>query len=56
MGDNGIAYTPGGLAWGNAWGPLRFTTNAAMIASVYSKNVAGMSYLTNPRPLHGCHQ
>ncbi|CAL5226752.1 g9605 [Coccomyxa viridis] len=38
-GTDGITYTPGGLAWGNQWGTLRFVTNAAMIASVYANNV-----------------
>ncbi len=43
MGTDGVTYTPGGLAWGNEWGSLRFVGNAAMIASVYAKNVQGMS-------------
>ena len=42
-GTNGISYTPGGLAWGNQWGTLRFVTNAAMIASVYAHNVQSAS-------------
>ncbi len=39
-GTDGVTYTPGGLAWANQWGSLRFVGNAAMIASVYAKNVA----------------
>ena len=42
-GTDGITYTPGGLAWGNQWGTLRFVTNAAMIASVYAHNVQSAS-------------
>ena len=40
QGTDGVTYTPGGLAWANQWGSLRFVGNAAMIASVYAKNVA----------------
>lgn len=32
---------PAGLAWGSEWGSLRFVGNAAMIAAVYSKSIAG---------------
>ncbi|MCL5998147.1 MAG: glycoside hydrolase family 9 protein [Chloroflexi bacterium] len=31
-----IAYTPGGLAWANRWGVLRYAANTAFIAFVYS--------------------
>lgn len=40
-GTDGVTYTPSGLAWGSEWGSLRFVGNAAMIASVYSKAIAG---------------
>ena len=36
-----IQYTPLGLAWSNAWGSLRFTANAALIAVVYAKHIKG---------------
>lgn len=49
-GTNGVAYTPGGLAWGNQWGTLRFVTNAAMIASVYAQNVQSASIQGPPLP------
>ena len=31
-----ITYTPGGLAWLDSWGSLRYATTTAFIASVYS--------------------
>ena len=31
-----VAYTPGGLAWFNEWGTLRYTANMSFIALVYS--------------------
>jgi hypothetical protein len=31
-----ITYTPGGLAWANKWGVLRYAANTAFIAFVYS--------------------
>lgn len=40
-GTDGVTYTPAGLAWGSEWGSLRFVGNAAMIAAVYSKSIAG---------------
>ena len=40
-GTDGVTYTPHGLAWGSEWGSLRFVGNAAMIAAVYSKSIAG---------------
>lgn len=40
-GTDGVTYTPGGLAWASEWGSLRFVTNAAMIAVVYSKHIQG---------------
>ena len=36
-----VQYTPLGLAWSNAWGSLRFTANAALIAVVYAKHIKG---------------
>jgi len=33
---NRITYTPGGLAWLQQWGPLRYAMNTALIAFVYS--------------------
>ncbi len=38
VGVNGqkITYTPGGLAWLDTWGPLRYAMNTAFIAFVYS--------------------
>lgn len=38
MGNNGnrIHYTPGGLAWLDTWGALRYSANTAFLAFVYS--------------------
>ena len=38
VGYNGkrIQYTPGGLAWLDTWGSLRYATTAAFLASVYA--------------------
>lgn len=39
VGTNGgerITYTPGGLAWLDSWGSLRYASNAAFLAFVYS--------------------
>lgn len=35
----GIAYTPGGLAWLNQWGSLRYAANTAFIAFAYAEMV-----------------
>lgn len=35
----GISYTPGGLAWLDTWGSLRYAANTAFIAFVYSAMV-----------------
>jgi hypothetical protein len=35
-GDQGIAYTPSGLAWIRQWGPIRYAANTAFAALVYS--------------------
>ena len=34
--DEGVAYTPGGLAWVRQWGPIRYAANTAFAAFVYS--------------------
>jgi endoglucanase len=34
-----IAYTPGGLAWLDTWGSLRYSANTAFIAMVYSDSL-----------------
>jgi len=36
---SGVAYTPGGLAWGGQWGSLRYAANTAFVAGVYSDKV-----------------
>jgi hypothetical protein len=35
----GIAYTPGGLAWLNTWGSLRYAANTSFIAFAYAQLV-----------------
>jgi hypothetical protein len=37
----GILYTPGGLAWLDQWGALRYAANAAFLASVWSDTALG---------------
>jgi len=41
VGDNGsrIAYTPGGLAWLDQWGSLRYSATTAFLAFVYADRV-----------------
>ena len=41
VGDNGqrVAYTPGGLAWLDEWGSLRYAANTAFAAFVYADHV-----------------
>ncbi|WP_010681320.1 glycoside hydrolase family 9 protein [Acetivibrio cellulolyticus] len=41
VGYNGakIKYTPGGLAWLDTWGCLRYATTTAFLASVYSDSI-----------------
>ena len=34
--DEGVAYTPSGLAWVRQWGPIRYAANTAFAAFVYS--------------------
>lgn len=34
--DGGITYTPGGLAWLDQWGSLRYAANASFLAFVWS--------------------
>ncbi|KAK9827642.1 hypothetical protein WJX81_002329 [Elliptochloris bilobata] len=43
-GDGQVQYSPAGLAWGQDWGSLRMTANAAFLALVYAKQIAP----TNP--------
>ncbi|MBV7335694.1 glycoside hydrolase family 9 protein, partial [Chloroflexi bacterium TSY] len=42
VGTNGqrISYTPGGLAWLDTWGVLRYAANTAFVAFVYSDYLA----------------
>ncbi|QRK07426.1 glycoside hydrolase family 9 protein [Archangium violaceum] len=35
-----VRYTPGGLAWLDQWGSLRYTANASFLAFVYSDDIA----------------
>lgn len=35
-GDEGVTYTPDGLAWVRQWGPIRYAANTALAAFVYS--------------------
>ncbi len=41
VGDNGarIKYTPGGLAWLDQWGSLRYAANTAFMAFIYADRV-----------------
>ncbi|MBN1215812.1 MAG: glycoside hydrolase family 9 protein [Candidatus Lokiarchaeota archaeon] len=32
----GMSYTPGGLAWAGEWGSLRYSANAAFLASIWT--------------------
>ena len=41
QGENGITYTPGGMAWASEWASNRFVGNAAMIAAVYASHIQG---------------
>ena len=41
QGTDVVQYTPGGFAWSNAWGSLRYTANAALIAVVYASHING---------------
>jgi hypothetical protein len=34
--EEGVTYTPGGLAWVRQWGPIRYAANTAFAAFVYS--------------------
>lgn len=44
-----ITYTPDGLAWSSQWGSLRYTTNAAFIAEVFSAHIAATDDLDSKR-------
>ncbi|MCL6590510.1 MAG: glycoside hydrolase family 9 protein [Firmicutes bacterium] len=37
---NRITYTPGGLAWLQQWGPLRYAANTALIAFIYADMIS----------------
>ena len=37
--DSRIPYTPGGLAWLDTWGSLRYANNTALMALIYSDRV-----------------
>lgn len=37
----GITYTPGGLAWLDSWGSLRYAANASFLASVWADSPLG---------------
>jgi hypothetical protein len=37
----GITYTPGGLAWLDSWGSLRYATNASLLAFVWADSPLG---------------
>lgn len=39
-GTSPVQYTPAGLAWVSEWGTLRYTMNAALIAEIWSQNIA----------------
>jgi hypothetical protein len=41
VGDNGsrVSYTPGGLAWLDQWGSLRYSANTAFLAFIYADKV-----------------
>lgn len=47
-GSGQVQYTPAGLAFGQDWGSLRMTANAAFLAGVYASEVAGAP--TAPAP------
>lgn len=38
--DKAVAYTPGGLAWLDEWGSLRYSANTAFLAGIYADTVA----------------
>jgi endoglucanase len=39
VGGSRVSYTPGGLAWLDSWGALRYTSNTAMLALYYAKDL-----------------
>jgi len=51
VGVNGqrVTYTPGGLAWLDSWGSLRYASNAAFLAFVYSDFVSDAAKKTRYR-------
>jgi endoglucanase len=46
IGESGerIAYTPGGLAWLDSWGSLRYAATTAFIAFVYADTVEDVGH------------
>jgi endoglucanase len=51
VGDGGdrITYTPGGLAWLDQWGALRYAANTAFLALVYSETLTDATLRTRYR-------
>ena len=41
MPSGGITYTPGGLAWLDSWGSLRYAANASLLAFVWADDSRG---------------
>ncbi|KAJ8041630.1 Endoglucanase [Holothuria leucospilota] len=41
--NNQVAYTPGGLAWRDQWGPNRYAANTAFIATIAAKEGISLS-------------
>ncbi|GFH05905.1 endoglucanase [Haematococcus lacustris] len=57
--DFTVCYTPGGLAWVNRWGSLRHTSNIALLAAVYARElgadvIASPAALAATRRTHRC--
>ncbi|DBA75362.1 TPA: hypothetical protein ACH3X1_010629 [Trebouxia sp. C0004] len=48
-GTSPVQYTPAGLAWVSEWGTLRYTMNAALIAEIWSQNIAATDSLNSNR-------
>ncbi|GFH33013.1 endoglucanase, partial [Haematococcus lacustris] len=45
-----MCYTPGGLAWLTQWGSLRHTSNIALLAAVYAREL-GPDVIASPASL-----
>jgi hypothetical protein len=41
MSDGGVTYTPGGLAWLDSWGSLRYAANASLLAFIWADDSLG---------------